>query len=523
MPVTSHTLRHVRRGAVASLAMVALAISLVPSPVTASAEPATPRPRPATPELIERDVRRGAITPAQGALFLTWALTAPARLPEIYVSDTPWSGTLPLLRLRERLPALGDAPAALAARAALRGATFSCPGTSGSLPNVRSTKHFYLQFKASALQALSIRQYANALETAWATEIGRFKWAKPPRDPFRAPPGGRYPVRVEDLGSGLYGYVTGTAFAGDNPSTSWNDRDAVASCMVLNRNFGPFPGTPLDALRATAAHEFNHSIQFGYGALTGFGKVTDVMVEGLATWMEDEVFDSSDDSYNYLWPEFTLPMGRYRQSPYPYWVVFRAMTERFGSGRRNGGEAVIQVFWEQISKGSSTNLAALAKGFKAKRGRLADAYHNASIALRFLVDCSATARRFCLEEGPAYAAATGGGNSDHANLNAAPDSLSRSIPNDFALNWIGLPTTASLDLGVTHDGGKGTLRVSIACRTGGAVTVRPLGSATRSTDATLAGVDLSGCDEASAVISNVKLTDPTPRTVTRTDYTIAIA
>jgi hypothetical protein len=216
-------------------------------------------------------------------------------------------------------------------------------------------------------------------------------------------------------------------------------------------------------------------------------------------------------------------MGRYRQSPYPYWVVFRAMTERFGSGRRNGGEAVIQVFWEQVSKGSSTNLAALAKGFKAKRSRLADAYHNASIALRFLVDCSATARRFCLEEGPAYAAATGGGNSDHANLNAAPDSLSRSVPNDLALNWVGLPTEASLDLSVTHDAGKGTLRVSIACRTGGAVTVTPVGTATSSVDAALAGVDLSGCDEASAVISNVKLTDPTPRSITRTDYTIAIA
>ena len=509
-----------RRGALPYVVALALAVSLLPSSVAAAGSAEVAGPQPATPELIDRDVRRGVITPAQGALFLTWALTAPARLPETYVSDTPWSGTLPLLRLRERLPALGDAPAALAARAALRGATFSCPGTSGSLPDVRSTKHFYLQFRASALQSLSIRRYASALETAWATEVGAFKWAKPPRDPFRAPPGGRYPVRVENLGPGLYGYVTGTAFAGDNPSTSWNDRDAVASCMVLNRDFAPFPGTPVDALRATAAHEFNHSIQFGYGALTGFGKVTDVMVEGLATWMEDEVFDSSNDGYNYLWPEFALPMGRYRESPYPYWVVFRAMTERFGSGRRNGAEAVVQVFWEQISKGASTNLAALAKGFRVKRSTLGDAYHHASIALRFLVDCSATVRRYCLEEGPFYSAVSGDPN-DHANLNAAPDSLSRSIPNDFALNWVGVPTAAGLDLTITHDGGRGVLRVSIACRNGG-VTVTRVGTATRTRDAALAGVDLSACDEASAVISNVKLTDPTPRSITRTDYTIAI-
>ena len=72
----------------------------------------------------------------------------------------------------------------------------------------------------------------------------------------------------------------------------------------------------------------------------GAGKADHVMVEGIATWMEDEVFDSSNDSYNYLWPEFAQPMGRYTKSPYPYWVVFRAMAERFGSGDRNGSEAV---------------------------------------------------------------------------------------------------------------------------------------------------------------------------------------
>jgi hypothetical protein len=197
------------------------------------------------------------------------------------------------------------------------------------------------------------------------------------------------------------------------------------------------------------------------------------------------------------------------------------MTERFGSGRRNGAEAVVQVFWEQISKGASTNLAALAKGFRVKRSTLGDAYHHASIALRFLVDCSATVRRYCLEEGPFYSAVSGDPN-DHANLNAVPDSLSRSIPNDFALNWVGLPTAAGLDLTITHDGGRGVLRVSIACRNGGAVTVTRVGTATRTRDAALAGVDLSACDEASAVISNVKLTDPTPRSITRTDYTIAI-
>jgi len=511
---------HARRR-VASLVVVGAVASWLfqPAAMPAAAAPARPELRPATPELIDRAVRRGEISAAEGALYLTWAFTAPARLPEAYVSDTPWSGTLPLLRLRERLPALGDAPAAVAARIELRGSTFACPGTRGSLPQTRSTSHFYVQYKASALQGLSIGSYTSALETTWTTEIGRFGWAKPPADPVSYPPGRRYPVRIENLGTGLYGYVAGTRIAGNNPSTPWNDRDAVASCMVLNRNFGPFPGTPLDALRATVAHEFNHSIQFGYGALGGTGRAADVMVEGLATWMEDEVFDSSNDSYNYLWPQFAKPMGRYTTSPYPYWVVFRAMAERFGSGERNGSEAVYQTFWEQVSKGRSTNLKALAKAFKAKNTTLAGAYHGAAIALRFLADCSSTPRKYCLDEGPAYAASVAGPNDDHATLGAA-DSISRRIPNDFALNWIGLPTAAGTDLTVTHDGGRGVLRVGVACLAGDSVSVTPVGTATKSGDAAASGLDLSACDAASAVISNVKLTAATPSSITRTRYTI---
>jgi hypothetical protein len=70
--------------------------------------------------------------------------------------------------------------------------------------------------------------------------------------------------------------------------------------MVLNRDYSAFPGTPLAALQATAAHEFNHSLQFGYGAITGANSPDDSFVEGGASWMEDEVFDSSNDNYNYL-------------------------------------------------------------------------------------------------------------------------------------------------------------------------------------------------------------------------------
>ena len=502
------------------LAIMAMSVTL---PHAGAQTTATAVVEPATPDLIASAVDRGEITEAQGALFLSYAFTAPNQVPEAYRSSTPWSGTLPLLELKRTLKRLGAVPAAAEARSVLRATSFDCSSFHASRPNTKSTAHFYLQYKNSSLKGLAANQYGSALETTWDTEIGDFGWARPPKDPVSNPPGGRYPVRIESLGSGLYGFVTGTHYAAhkNNPATPWNDRDAIASCMVLNQNFGPFPGTPTDAMRATVAHEFNHSIQFGYGALTGFGSVDSVFVEGGATWMEDEVFDTSNDNYNYLWPSFTTPMGKYAKSPYPYWIVFRAMTEPYGTGNANGGETIFQTFWEELSKGDSTNLQAMNKGFETKGSSLAEAYHDASIALRFLRNCSSTAEPYCLEEGPAYAATFAGPNDDLFNLGASDSVTGRQIANDFALNWVGLPTVSGLDLSVTHQGGTGLLEVSIACRTGNAVTVTSVGRATPADPvASVTGYDGSGCDEVSAVISNVKMTSASPSSVTKTTYDI---
>ena len=339
-------------------------------------------------------------------------------------------------------------------------------------------------------------------------EITRFGWARPPRDPGRSPAKGRYPVRIENLGNGLYGYVANIARAGNNPATPWNDKDALASCMVLNRNFVPFPGTPLAAMQATVAHEFNHSIQYGYGALSGYGRAATVLVEGGATWMEDEVFDGADDNWNYLWPSFTKPMGVYKGFPYPYWIVLRAMAEPLGTGVAGGGEDIYQTLWEQISKEQSTNLTALNRAFQAKGSSLATAYHRASIALRFLENCATTAPPYCLQEGPDYPLA--GAPDDMYSLPGDPGN-NRKLANDYALHWVGLPTTSDVDLVVDPVGGGARLRVSIACLTGDTVTVLAVGTATGPPRLSAMNYDASLCDAASVVISNVKQTSPTPK------------
>ena len=478
-----------------------------------------------THQLITRAVARGEISEAQGALYLSYAFTDPEQVPVEYRSTTPWDGTLALLELQDTLSELDGGGLARRARSALRGPSFACPSLFGQplpdQPQQRATKHFYIQYRNSSLRGLTINQYATALERTWEVEITEFGWARPPRDPVRSPKRGRYPVRIENLGNGLFGYVSTTGRADNNPATPWNDRDAQASCMVLNRNFVPFEGTPLAAMQATTAHEFNHSIQFGYGALSGYGRAATVLVEGGATWMEDEVFDGANDSWNYLWPNFTKPMGVYKGFPYPYWIVLRAMAEPFGTGVAGGGEDIYQTLWEEISKERSTNLTALNRAFKAKGSSLVEAYHNASIALRFLESCATTAPPYCLQEGPQYPGNFTGLPDDMYNLSIGGPVNHRRIANDFSLNWVGLPSNNDVDLVVDPAGNGAKLRVSIACLTGNTVTVHTVGTAT-GPEISLDNLDASLCDAATVVISNVKQTGATPRRMTKTTYDISV-
>ena len=466
----------VRRGALATIASLALLAALAPAASADEAiasNAAVARLRPTTPQLIDDARTSGRITSAQATLYTAWALVRPDAVPAEFVSTTPWDGTLAMLQVKRDLARMGTARMAPALRDVAARIDTTCPGSTGSLPNTKSTNHFYLKYRSSAIGGgLTIGQYAAALETTWKTEIGTFGWARPPKDPVNPPPGGRYLVRLDSLGSGLYGYVTGTYYVGNNPATGWNDKDSAASCMVLNQDFSGFPSGPTDSLRATAAHEFNHSIQFGYGALTGFGGVKSVFVEGGASWMEDEVFDGADDNYFYLWPDFTTPMAQFDPSfPYPYWVVFRAMTERYGTGVKNGGENVMQYFWEQLSKGKSTNLAAMSKALKQEGTSLGKAYHDAAIALRFNVDCSVTPKKWCLEEGPNYVSSQGANTNTGSVASIGDPAYAGKVSNDYALDWIGIPANqGAFDLTVNATTGGGKLRTSIVCRTGSLLT-----------------------------------------------------
>lgn len=473
-----------------------------------------------TPELLNAATARGEISQAQADLYLAYALTNDDKLPDRYRGTAPWDGTLPLLHLQERMRTMKPGVARAEIAEAL---SAICSTSSGLLPSNTSTTHFYVEYNTIG-GGLTLNAYTTALESSWTKQVTSFGWAAPPVNTSNPPPGNRYHVRIDALGSNLYGYVTRSGdyagLVGDNPNTAWNDNDAYATCMVLNRDYSTFPGTPQKALDATTAHEFNHSIQFGYGGLSGSNIPDDAFVEGGASWMEDEVFDAADDNYNYLWPNFTMCMGEYTASPYPYWITLRGLTEPYGTGTAGAGEQVMQDFWEETSKGSGDNLSAINTALGNKGTTLANAYHAYAIAAKFNKTCGGGyVSPYCFEEAAGYLG-TGGPTTVQGSIAAVGGSYNGNVADNYALNWVSLPTSGgpyTITLQNTSAGGQ--LRASVVCDTGSALSVTPLPTVVGAgATSALDGFNPSGCSSVVAVITNQSQTANNPASCTARSY-----
>jgi hypothetical protein len=523
-----------------SLRACMIAGLLLPPLLVARVAEAAPRPAThprvgagvrSTPELLARAAARGELDSSTAKLYLAYALAEPARLPRAFRSPAPWRGTLPLLNLRSSIrrdpgdPALATAAEVLDATSgpgagarATRSGPPTCSLSTERLPDSVKSDHFRIQYDGSKLGGrLTIDDYVIALEHSWTAQVATFGWAAPPA---RASANGLYHVRIDRLFSGLYGYVdrygTYAGIVGDNPNTLWTEPDAAASCMVLNQNYSGFASPPLQSLQATVAHEFNHSIQFGYGDLTGANRPDDVFVEGGATWMEDEVFDGSNDNQYYLWPRFIQSMGSYSASPYPYWVVLRGLVERLGHATDGtGSEQAMQDFWESISRGEAIDLGAFREALALHGIDLASAYADWALAVKFSRPCDAAyLPPFCIEQGNEYADAAGRPRAQ-LHVDAVGRSVTGSIPDNYSLSWVRLPKDGGpFTVRVRNTSGGGALRARIACDLGPGLGLRvyDVGPGTLPGGAHAAtAVDPAGCTSSLvAVIANVRQSNDDP-------------
>ena len=505
-----------------------------------------------SPELVRQAVRAGKIDKATGLVYLAQALFARDQLPAEYRSDTPFHGTIYLLEIQRGMSALsaaqrdqveslvGSQPTALSFFDVGPGLG-SCDLAPLPSTHVRETAHFYIEYNEPEVNngpdGLTIEDYVDSLEHTWNAEIISFKWPAPPIGGAVPAPNGKYLVKIQQLSPVLYGFVSNTGTSagsvGDNPNTSWNDQDADASCMGLNSDYATFPGSPRRALDATTAHEFNHSIQFGMGGLAGANVPDDVFVEGGATWMEDEAYDTANDNYNYLWPVFEDDMGDNADSPYSYWVVFRSLTDRFVASKPGRAEDVFQRFWELTSKNEASNLQALDQALLAKSAgavNLAKAYHEGAVALKINEPCrKGFGRPWCLEEGRQYVngdgVQSGAGETEvHGSIGSVGGSFSGSIPDNYALNWVALPTSAMFySLTLRNDSTGGNLRATLGCHQGARFTIKQVTAGLGpGQSATVPVKWAQKCDVMQFVaITNVAQTAANPSSSTDRAYTVS--
>ena len=152
-------------------------------------------------------------------------------------------------------------------------------------------------------------------EHVYDVENNQLGWSPPKSDGTRGCTSGstncsgKTDVYIKELGNqGIYGYS-----APDPGQRSLHQ----AAYLVLDNDynatqFPKYAGDPLQPMEVTAAHEYNHVLQFNYDAAQDTW-----MFEATATWMEDRVYTDVNDYLQYLTPwarMSTVPLTQFNAS-----------------------------------------------------------------------------------------------------------------------------------------------------------------------------------------------------------------
>jgi Big-like domain-containing protein len=188
-----------------------------------------------------------------------------------------------------------------------------------------------------------VQTMSQTFENVFAVENVQMGWREPTADGTRGGDFNKVDVYIMQLGDqGIFGYST------PDPGQTTNSQ---AAYLVMDNDFShaeyPRYESPLPPMQVTAAHEYNHVIQFGYDVLQDAW-----MFEATAVWMEDKVYDDVNDYVSYLsaWSKLTgLPLTRFNSSDltdkYNVKVYGDAVWNRWLEERY--GQEVIRTAWEK--------------------------------------------------------------------------------------------------------------------------------------------------------------------------------
>ncbi len=170
---------------------------------------------------------------------------------------------------------------------------------------------------------------SDALQDMLDVQISRIGWAEPIRDDD-----GRYTAYVADA-DGSMGVTYPVQIMFDNSNTSdVRETSAARTVFVVDNDFvGMGKEAPVHSLmRATATHEFNHVVQFGYDSEEGL----DWLYEATASWTETTTVGSDQDATDYVETDFNAPEMCWTTSEsgfdYSQWTLLQSMADSYGEG-----------------------------------------------------------------------------------------------------------------------------------------------------------------------------------------------
>jgi hypothetical protein len=171
-----------------------------------------------------------------------------------------------------------------------------------------------------------VERVLRAAERVHNVENEKLGWREPRSDGRIGGRRGKTDVYLSQIGGELFGYA-----APDRGQATKQHRipRRLHGYLVLDNDYSAFefPGTkPLDDLRVTFAHEYNHILQFGYDAYQD-----PWFAEASATWIEDQVYNGINDYLRYVrrWvklyetPLTTNSIKEYGSAVFNQWLARR--------------------------------------------------------------------------------------------------------------------------------------------------------------------------------------------------------
>jgi hypothetical protein len=427
--------------------------------------------RPPSVVLIAEAYQKGEIDYSTSILYKVYSIFDPQKLPAKYQSTTPGKSATPiLLEVKRNWQSLGSQTQdKLASYLKIPMDTsfpppFLRPGLSGP-ESTYETPHFQIHYTTTGDDAVDlsddnqngvpdyVETMGAELENVWTTELSTMGWLQPPSDQS-VDGSADYDVYVEDMQ--YYGYAVPEGYArqgtgiGDNEnSPAVIEINAAYSYLALENDYDGFPNTPVYNIRVTAAHEFNHAIQFGYDVWE-----ESWLMEETAVWMEDEVYDDVNDNLQYLPdyldnPDTCMPSETPGLHWYGGWIFPRFISEH------HGGQSTIRSIWEHsVSYDSYTGpfaFNAIGDALSGVGTSLPFVFEGFTVANYVMSTCP-TNDPYCYEEAASYPSVYVEGNINFtgATVNyTPPDGIGNYAADYVAINsstaWVEVSVAGAVD------------------------------------------------------------------------------